>query len=247
MQETNNIFDKIQEILGRIPGNLTILEQQIDADIQTEYYNYVRVLDNGFDQDSILRNKDSIFGPEMPQEEKKLLLVQMANIDNIEVYRTLERFVLDPDTDLKDWATLALQENRLLLESKLLDENQVLISTGLGGKGMKLRYFTVLLSRNGNSFTSFEKKIIASELSYTIKKCSGELEQLQFNKELCRIISIIPLQVPVQESFDNMIHECNQYGDFLNPDYIITNVKIISSAQIRKLIRHKRIKNKTRI
>ncbi len=47
---------------------------------------------------------------------------------------------------------LAFQENKMLLESSLLDENQILISTGLGGKGMKLRYFTVMQTFDRKGF-----------------------------------------------------------------------------------------------
>jgi hypothetical protein len=168
--------------------------------------------------------------------------VQLAGIDNIEAYRTLEKFLGGPEMILKEWTTLALQENKLLLESKLLDESQVLISTGLGGKGLKLRYFTVFLSRTCKNFTSFEQRILSSEISYAIKKCGGELEHMKFDRELCRILTIIPLPIPVQDLFDKLIEECNQYGDFLNRDYIITNVKVFDSAEIRKFIRNKRIK-----
>jgi hypothetical protein len=242
MEGTNNIYDKIHEILGNIPGNLTILEQQIDADIQLEYYNCARSFEEDLNPEEVLEKKDRLFIEDLTIDEKKLLIVQLAGVDSIEAYRTLEKFLVGPAMILKEWTTLALQENKLLLESKLLDESQVLISTGLGGKGLKLRYFTVLFSRTGKHFNAFEQRILTSELGYTVEKCGGELEQLQFDRELCRIMSIIPLPVPVQELFDGLIEECNQYGDFLHRDYIITNVKVFASAEIRKKLRKKRIK-----
>ena len=38
MQEHENLYEKIQEILGGSPGKLKILEDQIDMDLQVEYY-----------------------------------------------------------------------------------------------------------------------------------------------------------------------------------------------------------------
>lgn len=246
MAQTDNIYDKIQELLGDIPGNLTILEQQIDADVQLEYFNYAKNITGDFDPDEVLKNRETIFRHDLTIDDKKHLLVQLANIDSIEAYRTLEKYIHGSPDQLRDWATLALQECKLLLESKLLDESQVLISTGLGGKGLKLRYFTVLLNVHGRSYSSFEQKIISKEVHFFIKKSKGELEYVRFNKELCTILSIIPLQIPVQGLFDELVGECNQYGEFLNPDYIITNVRELTNSQIRKIIRRTRIKNKTR-
>lgn len=245
MGQSDNIYDKIQELLGNIPSNLSILEQQIDADVQLEYYNYAQNIAADFNPKEVLRNRDKIFQQDLTNHDKKLMLVQLANIDSIEAYRTLEKFVHYTHDLLKDWATLAMQECRLLLESKLLDESQVLISTGLGGKGLKLRYFTVLLSANGKHYSAFEKKVVTDEVHFSIKESKGEIEKINFDKELCTILSIIPLQIPVQGLFDELISECNQYGDFINTDYIITNVKIFPNNQIRDMIDHARLKSKT--
>ena len=38
MEEHENLYEKIQEILGGSPGNLKMLEHQIDMDLQVEYY-----------------------------------------------------------------------------------------------------------------------------------------------------------------------------------------------------------------
>lgn len=246
MAQHDNIYDKIQELLGDIPGNLSILEQQIDADVQMEYYNYAKNIDEHFDPEEVLRNRETIFRHDLTIDDKKHLLVQLANIDSIEAYRTLEKYILASGDQLRDWATLALQECKLLIESKLLDKSQVLISTGLGGKGLKLRYFTVLLKASGRAYNTFEQKIVTDEIQFFIKKSKGELEHIRFDKEICTILSIIPLQIPVQALFDDLVSECNQYGSFLNADYMITNVRIFTNTEIRKLIRQSRIKNKTR-
>lgn len=246
MAQPDNIYDKIQELLGDIPGNLTILEQQIDADVQMEYFSYAKSHTADFDAEEVLKNREFIFRHDLTLDDKKHMLVQLANIDSIEAYRTLEKYIQGSPDQLRDWATLALQECRLLIESKLLDKSQVLISTGLGGKGLKLRYFAVLLNNQGCSYSTFEQRIISEEVRFSVKKSKGELEYIRFHKELCTVLIMIPLQVPVQGLFDNLILECNQYGNFLNPDYFITNVRELTISQIRKMIQQTCIKNKTR-
>lgn len=243
MEHYENIYDKIQELLGGISGNVSILEEQIDADVQLEYYNYTQNIKNPADPEEVLKNMHTLFRHDLTLDAKKNLIVQMAGIDSIEAYRALEKYY-ENNTQLKDWAMLAMQECRLLIESKLLDKNQILISTGLGGKGMKLRYFSVLISADETPYNSFHKKIITGELKYMMRRKHGELEKIRFSKELCCITSMIPLPVSVQGFFDDLIQECNNYGNFINKDYIITNVKVIQNREVRAIICRSHMKSK---
>jgi len=237
MGHNDNIYDKIQEILGDIPGNLSVQQQQIDMDVQLAYYRLAQTVEDEIDTNRVLNESELLFNDQVNVEKKKLLLAQLANIASIESYRTLEKYASEAEHDMHDWALLAMQENKLMLESNLLDENKILISTGLGGRGLKLRYFAALTTRNGMQFSSFEKKLLSSELRYQTKQCDAETESIRFDRELCRVVCVIPLNVPVHSVFDQLISECNVFGDFLNHDYLITNVKILTVQQIRTLIR----------
>ncbi len=236
MSENENIYDKIQELFGNVNGQLSILEDQIDLKVQMEYYDYSKRVKKGLDPAEIIRNKDDLFQADLPVEDRKKMLVKLAALDDIEAYRTLEKFVKEPDPGLRDWAYLALQESRMLIESKILDENQILISTGLGGKGLKLRYFTALISSDKSAFTSLQQKIIRKELRFYLGRSGGELEKISFDHEICSLISIIPLQIPVQTLFNTVIKECNILGDFIRQDYVINNVKILTTEEIRVCI-----------
>jgi hypothetical protein len=237
MIENENIYDKIQEFLGNVKGQLSILEDQIDPDVQMEYYRYAKKVSIESKPEDVIKIKDAIFREDLPFEDHKNLLVRLASVDDIEAYRILERYVKEPHPGLRDWAYLALQENRMLIESKILDENQILISTGLGGKGLKLRYFTALISSDKSPFTSLQQKIIHEEVKFLLEKSGGELEDISFDKEICSLISIIPLKIPVQTLFNKVIKECNVLGDFIQQDHVINNVKILTSREIRLCIR----------
>ncbi len=236
MSSHDNIYDKIKEFLGTMTGNVAVLEHQIDADIQLEYNHLAEQEMDISNPDEILQKKDTLNSPGYSIDYKKKYLVELAKIGTVESHQILENYITLPDKELKEWAVLAFQENKMLLESSLLDENQILISTGLGGKGLKLRYFTVLQTVTGRIFSNYEKKLVKSEMQFSLKNNHGELESIHFNKELCRILSVIPLQIPIQQLFDKVIEECNLYGNFIDPECLITNVKILSGKQIRNLM-----------
>jgi hypothetical protein len=206
-------------------------------DVQLAYYRMAQTVEDEVDEKSVLNEKELLFNSQVTIEKKKFLLTQLANIASIESYRTLEKYAREAEPDMHDWALLAMQENKMMLESSLLDENKILISTGLGGRGLKLRYFIALTTRNGIRFTDFEKKLVSSELRYHLNQVDAETESIRFGSELCRVICVIPLNVTVHRLFEQFISECNVFGDFLNPDYLITNVKIFTVKQIRALIR----------
>lgn len=236
MKSKENIYDTIRDLFGDLNNNFNVLQDQIDVDVQTEYFEYSKNHNLNINPEDVIRNKEDIFQNHISIEDKKCMLVKLASIDSVEAFRTIERYLKEPNHSLRDWAKLAFQESKLLLESKLLDENQVLISTGLGGKGLKLRYFTVILSDTGEMLTKLQKKIIISELNYIFKKHTAEVEKISFQDDICTILSIIPLNVSVQNIFDILIKECNQFGGFLNKYYLITNLKILTINEIREFI-----------
>jgi len=244
MEENENIFDKIKELLGSLPSQLKVLEEKIDIDVQLEYFECSRRVRNKLNQEKTLYNSVRLFIDETPHEEKKILLASLASISKVESFRILEKFLNGDPGDLKAWAILALQENRMLLESVLLDESHVFISTGLGGKGEKLRYFIVLFGKDKNDFTDLHMKIIRNELEICLKKYNSEIEELNFSGCLANLMAVIPMKVIIKQIFDEAISECNEYGNFLLPNFIITNVKELSFDEIREYIRSQDLLNK---
>jgi hypothetical protein len=234
----DTIYDKIREFLGTMTGNVSVLEQKINAHIQLEYNRMAETEMDISNHAEILQKRDTLRNPSYSIDYKKRYLIELARIGTVESYKILEKYIARPDEELREWAMLAYQENKMFLESSLLDENQILISTGLGGKGLKLRYFTVMQTLTGRLFSDHEKKLVKSEMQFSLKNIQGELESIHFNRELCRILSVIPLNIAIQPLFDKVIAECNIYGNFIDPECLITNVKILSGKQIRNLMTH---------
>jgi hypothetical protein len=236
MEEEENIYDKIQEIFGQFPDNLNILEESINIDLQMEYFEFSKRIKKDLVSQNIIKSKEQLFQKDMAVSARKKLLVQLASVEEVEAYRAIEKYLKNPDTELKEWAILAFQESRMLLQSKFLDENQVFISTGLGGKGSSLRYFVVLISSNDSQFSDLQQKIIRNEFEYTMKKHKGEIESLQFEEKFATMLTILPIKASIRDIFKEAISESNQYGNFLKANFIVTNVKKLNIEEIKDFI-----------
>jgi hypothetical protein len=236
MEDHENIYDKIKELLGSLPNQLSVLEEKIDIELQLEYFETSKRIKKDFEADSILKDSLVLFDPGSFAEDKKILLVKIAALEKVEAYRLIEKFLKEDPGDLKNWAILALQENRMLLESRLLGENHVFISTGLGGKGEKLRYFIVLFGKEVADLSDLQKKIIRNEFEISLKKYKGEIEEIKFSGSMSTILALIPMNAIIKQIFSEAISECNLYGNFLFQNFIISNVKVLSFVEIRKYI-----------
>jgi hypothetical protein len=216
--------------------SINILEETIDSDIQLEYFEQSRYFTSLRSEEEIIRDKDCLLDQTMPIDKKKYAILELASLNNIEAYRAIEKYLHQPNIKLHEWASLALQESRLHLESQLLDQNKVLISTGLGGKGLKLRYFIVLFTPDETPLNNQQQEIIIKELEYFLHKNGAELEDIEFEGGFASILCMIPLKVTPKPMFKSIINECNIYGNFLFNDFLITNVKVLSNEDIRDVL-----------
>jgi len=245
MEDFENIYDKIKELIGNSPERLSVLDEQIDIDVQMEYFEFSRRIKEGLDPKEVIAIAHKLLEPDYSLDLKKDLLPRLASVEKVEAYRILEKFMLSPPEELKNWCILALQESKLLLESKLLNENKVFVSTGLGGKGDKLRYFVVLIASGADGFTDLQKKIIRNEFEITLKKHSAVIEEITYYHNFVTLLTIVPMNVTIKQLFREAIEESNLFGDFLAPNFIITNVKILNHNEIRDFVnKHKSLKKK---
>jgi hypothetical protein len=233
MEEHENLYEKIREILGGQSGSLKILEHQIDLDMQVEYYECSRRLRDEVDDQWAMERAPCLKEPGYSDDVKKEILARLATIDRVECYRLIEDFTNTSGESLRNWGLLALNESRMLLESSILEENQVFISTGLGGRDQKLRYFVVLASRTHMDLDPTQQKVIANEFDDILSSYNAELEELGFSEFMATLTVLVPMNLPLKLVFQEAIDECNHYGDFLQDDCIVTNVKKLSFKEIK--------------
>ena len=237
--EGENIHDKLQDFLGNLPESYNILEEQIPIELQMKYFEYSKRIKQQIEDEKemVLENTGILFDEQTDIEQKKDILVKLASIDEAEAFRAIEKYLREAEEELKYWALLALQESKMLLESSLLDENRVFISTGLGGKGSKLRYFIVLITKEDKPFSDVQQKIIKNEFEFVLSKYQGEIEEIDFEGPISTLLTLVPIEGSIKEIFMHAIQECNQYGDFIKDNFIITNVKKLSPGEIQSFIK----------
>lgn len=240
MKENENLYDKIKEMFGQDPGSFNIMEDNIDVDLQLEYFEFSNKVSSEYDSNWALDQVDMLSDQDIPIEDKKLILARLATTDDVRAFRAIEAYMDNPDEQLRDWGTLALQESKMHIEGHLLEENQIFISTGLGGKNGKLRYFVVLIARGRRNLSEFQLDIIQKEFPYILKAFNAEVEEFNSEGYLATIQLIIPIQHSVKKIFTRAIRECNQYGDFLRESCIVTNVKKLSFDEVTGFIEQKK-------
>lgn len=243
--EDENIHNKIKDLLGILPDKYSIIEDQIPIDEQIAYFELSKHYKKNVDEEETLKNSDLLFLPETSIHDKKDILTRLASIEKPKAYRIIEKFLTHSEKEMRGWAKLALLENRMSLESSLLDQNQILISTGLGGKNDKLRYFLVVFLKDNFEFNETHKKVVSNEFEVIMKNFNSELEELIFHHKYLTITALIPLEVPLKNMFSNSIQECNQFGGFLDENFIITNVKRLSEVEINNFIQRNNISDES--
>ncbi len=234
--DEENIYERIKDFFGYFPENLNIIEQQIDIDLQMEYFEFSRSLKEPVEPDNIPAIKNNLSDKNISPADKKKMLVQLASVEEVEAFRTIENYLKEPDPDLRNWALLAYQESRMLLKSKLLGENQVFISTGLGGKGSMLRYFVVLINNFDKSFDELQRRIVKNEFDFSLSKFGAELEEINFMNNYCSMLVVVSIKESIRSIFSATIAECNEYGGFLKTNFIVTNIRILNNEEINDII-----------
>ena len=234
-----NIFDHFQRLLQETNGELRILEHQVPVEMQMEYFKYanrLRKVALPMEENEFEYYATDLYSSDSSLERKKQLLSTLAISKQPKAYRILEKYVQTTDTELKDWAAMALMESRIALESELSGERQIFISSGLGGKGNKLRFYILLLSASGNPFLDYQQQVIEREFNYMLLQQDSEIEHLTVKDNYAELIVLTPIQLDIVHMIENIVTECNQYGDFISNTIALTNVKRLSEDEIAQII-----------
>ena len=239
MKEEGDVFKKFRDSFSKMDGHFHILEQRVPVELQMEYFKYSEQVRkerakpdlNDMDYTAF---RESLSNPESTTDYKKYILSMLATSREVKAYRMLEDYVQHPDEDVSNWAYMALMESRI--SSELSDEKQIYISTGLGGKGEKLRFYVLMLSRDRKPFLEYQRKVIEREFAYFLPKADCEIERLTIGEQYVELVFLIPVRADIKLTLDKVINECNQYGDFLSDIFTITNVKELTEQEVTDII-----------
>ncbi len=237
MEKIEN-FDSLNDFLSQINDNVSIISSDIPVEIQLKYYKLLESIAENLNKEEINERSQLLFSPEIDIEEKKKLLIALASFDEVKFFRIIEKYNKQPDPELKHWASMAYNHSKVNLENSFLPNKKILISTGLGGKGSKLRYFVVLLNDNQtDSFTETQKKVVKNEIDIVFKDNDVELEMLEFYDNYLILKMLLSIKVPVQSIFLQIISNCNELGRFMSEHFIVTNIKELKQNEIQEIIK----------
>lgn len=230
------MFDDIESILGYIPDNFSILEEEVNVEVQHDFYESSKNIDNISDKRRTRYLIKKLGCPDNTLEKTKRVLLKLSFCDSVEAYRAIEAYQKDAPAELKDWAIMAFQQSRMLIHSSLLGEQQFFISTGLGGKKKNLRYFVVFPYTDRKKPMEIQESMLKKELDFNLNEVDGELEDIQFFDEFATATILLPIKTSIGDIMRSVVDECNQYGDYLAADIVVTNMKKFSLEEINSFL-----------
>lgn len=220
--------------------NYYMLEEEIDIEIQNKYFKHSRKFADKVSKDEVMSSVPRLSDLEVSIEDKKSILAQLASLRDVEAYRILEKECRQFENDeLNTWSILAYNESKMILNGTLKNEQQVFISTGLGGKDGKFRYFVVLLPHESiGKFNSFQREFIVKELEFTLKQQKSTLEKtIEISEDYLSFKILIPIKTNIPKLFNDILTNCNQLAPFVSKQFIITNVSEMDKEEIEDFMK----------
>ncbi|MEA1872812.1 MAG: hypothetical protein U9N51_00060 [Bacteroidota bacterium] len=231
-------YEKLQKLLVDKKDKLRIMERQVDIEVQMSYFEKSTQIKKDLpDLEQVLDRADDLLKPDVEIETKRSLLNQLASFEEVKCFRILEKYMKKPNKQLSDWSYLAYQESLMSIESSLTDEDMVYISSGLGGKENKLRYFAVIMTDDKSRvFSKQEQGLILKEIKYQFDKHNTEFEEHNFYNAYFMFSCLIPIDISIGELFHGVIEQVNEFGDVLSDSFLITNVKRMSVDEVEEFV-----------
>jgi len=89
----DELYDEINDFLEHLPSGFSILEEQIDINIQMLYFDQREKMQlKSLDQEQIALKIGLLHLNETSNDEKESLLIELAHCDDVTAYRAIENF-----------------------------------------------------------------------------------------------------------------------------------------------------------
>ena len=241
MSGHDNLLEKLRQTLdAQGIDSFHILEDLVPIDIQMDYFKYfdkLRRENPSFDRDDEV---SILFSPDESIERKKRSLTLLASIPDVTAYRSIETYHSSPlDSELSHWSSMALVSSRIILSSDLSGQQQIYISSGLGGHNKMLRFFSLFTTIERKDLTDLQKEIVEREFTFHLKKAEVVIEKFEIKNNYFTILMLFSFDEDIKSSLNAAVQECNQFGNFLEPKFLFTNVKILNEKEIEALLKKK--------
>jgi hypothetical protein len=231
MKKDSNAFKNLQQLLESINGQLRFLDVSVPVETQMEYFRYSENVKNSSSLTSVEEQIGVLHSSESSPKELKYALTYLAVSSDIKAYRVIESYNKEHSDN---WVAMCLLQAKITLEAELSGEKHIFISTGLGGKGDQLRFSALFKANHLRPFSNYQKELIEKEIPYFIEQYGGVVEEIKTGENYFTILFLIRFSVDIKTLFEHALNECNQYGDFINKFFSITNIKAFSEEEIQE-------------
>ncbi len=131
--------DNSKEIMERLfvlakehPERFYIVEAQIDVNTQLEYFEQSANARKEKEDLEINDIEKELYKDDISEDSLKEVIIKIASCESVEAYRLIEKYIENPNAPLKEWAMMAYNELRMVLETSFLEKSRVFISSGMG-------------------------------------------------------------------------------------------------------------------
>lgn len=118
------------------------LDEPIPIELQASYFRLsaeMRRRGIQLSENEVQDAEQLLFDPVLSDDIKKMTLLRLAITGNITVFRIIERYLESAPDSMRPWALMAQLEARIGILSDLVDEKQLVITSGLGGRAIRIR------------------------------------------------------------------------------------------------------------
>ncbi|NDW18611.1 hypothetical protein D0T53_06740 [Dysgonomonas sp. 216] len=238
MDNFDKILNQLRDSSGNLKDNFHIIEEVIPIEEQMRYFEYashIREQQGYIDKGYLIA---LLFSPDIRLEEKRYALTTLAGLTDISAFRALETYHSSPlEPELASWSAMAYIESKILLESDISGEKQILVSTGLGGVDDKLRFFAVIVTKNREFYSDLQKEILEREFRFEAERKNIIVEQFTFVGNHVKVLLLADLKHDLKAIIHKVVDECNEFGDFLDDKFLLTNLKQIEEEDLQRLLK----------
>lgn len=232
------IFDAVDQALSK---NNDI---RIDKATHKEYISfYDRIKIHTYDYKSVItQSKNLLFNQKTEERVKKKLFFLLGHFATKECFDILRKYINNPATDLKDWATLAIKDIQFKIENEIYDNGKDMVFSPKGGKGNKLRYFAVIGSKHNKTLTGVQKRIIKEDLLRIASKSKSEIEEIEYGKNYVLFTILISFDVAIATVLDDFLDMISKSKNILKYHYFVVNTYKITKSEINEYLNMKSVK-----
>jgi len=217
---------------------------QIDEKTYKEYINYHDEINvNKYDYGTVItESKEFLFDKKTEESIKKKLFFLLGHFATKQCFDLLRKYIKDPMTDLKEWATLAIKDIQFKVENGVYENGKDMIMSPMGGKDNKLRYFAVIGSKHNKTLTDVQRKIIKKDLLEIASKTNSEIEKVEYGKNYIYFTILVSFDVAVATVLDGFLDTISKSKNILKYHYFVVNTYKITKKEIDEYLSFKNVK-----